>query len=220
MVSVPETPAFAPPYSPGEELAHVATHGLGLVLSVAGLVVLLAAGRHGDAWSLVSTAVYGATLVVLYAGSTLYHSARSPRWRRLARVVDHATIYLLIAGTYTPFTLVTLRGPWGWTLFGVVWGLAAIGVAREARWAGRPKWLSLALYLGMGWIMVIATRPLLLRLSPRGVWLLLAGGLFYTVGTVFYVRKAVRYAHAVWHVFVLAGSACHFLAVALYVVPR
>jgi hemolysin III len=207
------------PYSPGEEIAHVATHGLGLALSVVGLVVLVAAGRRADGWTFVSTAVYGASLVVLYAGSTLYHSVRTPRWRRLAQVVDHASIYLLIAGTYTPFTLVTLRGPWGWTLFGLVWCLAVFGVAREAWWEGGPKWLSLALYLVMGWVMVVAVKPLLHRLPSGGVWLLLAGGLCYTVGTVFYGLKRIRYAHAVWHVFVVAGSACHFLAVVLYVIP-
>lgn len=209
-----------PPYSPGEEFAHVVTHGLGLALSVAGLVVLLAAATRGDRWVLVSTAVYGATLVVLYAGSTLYHSARSPRWRRVAQVIDHAMIYLLIAGTYTPFALVTLRGPWGWTIFGLVWALAAFGIAREAWWEGRPKGLSLILYLGMGWIIVVALKPLLHRLPSGGVWLLVAGGLSYTVGTIFYGLEKIRYMHAVWHVFVLGGSACHFLAVILYVVPQ
>jgi hemolysin III len=210
----------APHYSRGEEIAHVVTHGLGLALSVVGLVVLLAAGPRGDGWSVVSSVVYGTTLVVLYAGSTLYHAARVPRWRHLAQVIDHATIYLLIAGTYTPFTLVTLRGPWGWTIFGLVWVLAVFGVAREVWWKGRPKGLSLVLYLGMGWIIVFALKPLLHSLRPRGVWLLVAGGLSYTVGTAFYRLERIRYTHAVWHVFVLAGSACHFLAVLLYVVPR
>jgi hemolysin III len=208
-----------PSYSPGEEIAHVVTHGLGLALSVAGLVILLAVWPRADAWSLVGAAVYGAALVVLYAGSTFYHSVRSPRWRRLAQVIDHATIYLLIAGTYTPFTLVTLRGPWGWTIFGLVWGLAVLGVAQEALWKGRPRWLSFAAYLGMGWVIVIATKPLLHRLAPGGVWFLVAGGLSYTLGTAFYGLKGIRYTHAVWHVFVLAGSVCHFLAVALYVTP-
>ena len=196
------------------------THGLGLALSVAGLIVLFAAGRRGDGRSLLSTTVYGATLAALYAGSTLYHSARALRWRRLARIIDHCSIYLLIAGTYTPFTLVTLRGPWGWTIFGLVWGMAALGVAREAWWEGQSKGLSLVLYLGMGWLIVFAIKPLVHRLPPGGVWLLVAGGLFYTAGTAFYARKEIRYTHAAWHVFVLFGSACHFLAVALYVAPH
>ena len=220
MVSDRRRAPLTPTYSPGEEIAHVVTHGLGLVLSLAGLVALLAAGLHAGGRYLLSTTVYGATLIALYAGSTLYHSARSPRWRRLAQVMDHTAIYLLIAGTYTPFTLVTLRGPWGWTIFGLVWGLAALGVAREVWCEGRPKGLSLVLYLTMGWIIVFAIKPLVQRLPSGGVWLLVAGGLSYTVGTVFYGLKAVRYTHAVWHVFVLAGSVCHFLAVALYVVPQ
>lgn len=200
-------------YSPGEERAHVVTHGLGLALSVGALVSLVVSGWGGDGWVLGSTVVYGVTLVVLYAGSTLYHSTTDPRRRSAAQVLDHASIFVLIAGTYTPFTLVTLRGPWGWAIFGVVWGLAALGVVREGWWGGRPKGLSLPLYLGMGWVIVVALKPLVQRLSPEGLRFLVAGGLFYTVGTAFYGLKNVRYAHAVWHLFVLAGSACHFVAV-------
>ncbi len=207
------------PYSTAEELLHVATHGLGAVLSVAGLTALLpAAVRSGDPWKVASAAVYGATLFLLYLGSTLYHSARSSSWRKAARTLDHSSIYLLIAGTYTPFTLVTLRGAWGWTLFGVVWGLAGVGIARETRWRSRRKWLSIVLYLAMGWVIVVAAGPLVERLPAGGVRLLLAGGLAYTVGAVFYGLKRIPYMHAVWHLFVLAGSVLHFLAVALYVV--
>jgi hemolysin III len=213
----PRSPAH--PYSAAEELLHVATHGLGAVLSVAGLTALLAAAvRSGDPWKVASAAVYGATLFLLYVGSTLYHSARSSSWRKVARTFDHSSIYLLIAGTYTPFTLVTLRGAWGWALFGVVWGLAAVGIARETLWRSRRKWLSIVLYLAMGWVIVVAAGPLVERLPAGGVRLLVAGGLAYTVGAAFYGLKRIPYMHAVWHLFVLAGSVLHFLAVALYVV--
>lgn len=206
------------PYSAAEELLHVTTHGLGAILSVAGLIALLpAAVRSGDPWKVASAAVYGATLFLLYLGSTLYHSARSSSWRRTARTLDHSSIYLLIAGTYTPFTLVTLRGAWGWTLFGIVWGLAVLGIAREALRTDRRKWLSIVLYLTMGWVIVLAAGPLVERLPAGGVRLLVAGGLAYTVGAAFYGLKRIPYMHAVWHLFVLAGSVLHFLAVALYV---
>jgi len=219
-LSPPATSPEAHPYSAREELLHVATHGLGAALSLAGMALLLvAAVRTGDPWRVTSTAVYGGTLVLLYLGSTLYHSARSPGWRRAARTIDHSSIYLLIAGTYTPFTLVTLRGAWGWAIFAVVWGLAVLGIVREAVVANRRRWVSVALYLAMGWVVVVAVGPLVARLPAGGLRLLVAGGLAYTVGTVFYGLKRIPYMHAVWHLFVLAGSACHFLSVALYVVP-
>lgn len=207
-------------YSAGEERAHVLTHGLGVALGVAALIVLVSASwTRGDIWHVVSTSIYGTTLIILYGGSTLYHSARSPRWRHVAKVLDHCAIYLLIAGTYTPFSLVTLRGPWGWSLFGVVWGLALVGVAAEAWWVYRPEKLSTILYLALGWVALFAIKPLVAALSPAGFGWLLAGGVCYSIGTLFYVRKQTPYMHAVWHVFVLAGSACHFVAVARYVVP-
>jgi hemolysin III len=207
-------------YSAGEEIAHVATHGAGAILSGAALAILVVlAAQLGDAWHVVSTAIYGTTLVLLYTASTVYHGVRSPRAKHVARIIDHAAIYLLIAGTYTPFTLVTLRGHSGWLLFGTVWGLAVLGVIFEASWVGRPKWLSAAVYLAMGWMVVVATSSLLAALAAPGLWLLLAGGLAYTFGTVFYAMPRVRYMHAVWHVFVLGGSVCHFLSVALYVIP-
>jgi len=207
-------------YSAAEERAHVLTHGLGVALGVAALVVLVSASwTRGDIWHVVSTAIYGTTLIILYGGSTLYHSARSPRWRHVAKVLDHCAIYLLIAGTYTPFSLVTLRGPWGWSLFGVVWGLALVGVAAEAWWVYRPKWLSTILYLALGWVALVAIKPLVAALSTGGFGWLLAGGVCYSLGTLFYVQKQTPYMHAVWHVFVLAGSVCHFVAVARYVVP-
>ncbi len=208
-------------YSPGEEIASVATHGLGVVLSGAGCALLIVfASLYGDAWHVVSAAIYGVTLVVLYAASTVYHAVHvsSPRAKRVAQLVDHSAIYLLIAGTYTPFTLVTLRGPWGWSLFGTIWSLAVAGVAVEWLWASRPRAASALVYLAMGWIVVVAARPLMATLPEPGLWLLFGGGLIYSIGTIFYGIK-VRYMHAVWHLFVLGGSICHFLAVVLYVVP-
>lgn len=205
-------------YSLGEEIANCITHGLGALLSVAGLVTLVVvAARHGTLLQISSVAVYGGTLVLLYLSSTLYHSLSATRARHVFKVIDHSSIYLLIAGTYTPFTLVTLRGPWGYSLLAVVWVLAVAGVAAEAFWVYRPKWVSSLVYLAMGWLVVVAIRPLVAGI-PRGGWLLLlAGGLSYTVGVVFYVLKKVPYMHAVWHLFVLGGSVSQFLAVLLYV---
>lgn len=208
-------------YSLGEEIANSVIHGLGIGLSVAALVILVAfAALSGDPFKLASAIVYGISLVLEYTASTLYHSFPQPKVKHLFKIFDHCGIYLLIAGTYTPFCLVTLRGVVGWWLFGVIWALAIIGIAVEAFWAYRPRWLSAAVYLGMGWMVVLSLRPLVANLDPAGVWLLIAGGLAYTVGTVFYVMKKVKYMHAVWHVFVLAGSTCHFLAVLIYVIIK
>jgi hemolysin III len=207
-------------YSLGEEIANAVTHGLGVVAAIVGLCVLVGfAMQRGTTWHVASVSVYGATLVLLYASSTLYHSLSNTRACRVFKIIDHSAIYLLIAGTYTPFTLVTLRGPWGYSLFAVVWTLAIVGVSTEAFWVTRPKWLAAVVYLGMGWLIVVAIRPLLGALPSGGWWLLLAGGLCYTVGVAFYVLRKVPYMHAVWHLWVLAGSVCHFLAVLLYVVP-
>jgi hemolysin III len=212
--------ANAQGYTVGEERANVATHGLGALLSAVALGVLVWTARaHQDSLRLVTGAVFGASLVLLYGASTLYHAVRAPRTKHLAKLLDHASIYVLIAGTYTPFTLVTLAGPWGTGLFIAVWTLAVLGVALEAFWVYRPKWLSAAVYLAMGWMVVIASKQLFASLAPGGLWLLFGGGLFYSLGTVFYVMKKVPYMHAVWHAFVVAGSACHVLAVARYVMP-
>lgn len=201
-------------YSPGEELANSITHGLGLVLSIAGLCVLVTlAALQADAWAVVSSAIFGATLVMLYTSSTLYHSFRSERAKLLLRKFDHAAIYLLIAGTYTPFMLVNLRGPWGWSIFGVIWGLALIGIILKFWFTGRFRVISTLCYVAMGWLIVIATKPLLTAVPKPGLWLLLAGGLCYTGGTLFYLWKSLRFHHAVWHLFVLAGSICHYFAV-------
>lgn len=221
--AAPKPAAPAPskrPYSLGEEIANAVTHGLGIGLSVAALTLLVVfSAIWGNGWHLAASIVYGVTMVLLYLASTLYHSITHEGARHVFKVIDHASIYLLIAGTYTPFTLVTLRESGGWWLFGIIWALAITGVTLEAFWVYRPKWVSAVVYLGMGWLVVFAIRPLLENLAPGGVWLLLAGGLAYTLGTVFYVLKRVPYMHAVWHLFVLAGSVLHFLAVMLYVLP-
>ena len=207
-------------YSVGEEVAHAVTHGLGLVLSVAGLVVLVvAASVRGDAWHVVGCAVFGATLVLLYAASTLYHGVPWPRAKRRLRRVDHAAIFVLIAGTYTPFTLVSLRGGWGWTLLALVWSIAVIGIVLHATAPTRARRLSVPLLLGMGWLGVIAIEPLLRSLGFEGLMLLLLGGVAYTVGVIFYAWQRLPYNHAVWHLFVLAGSTFHFSCVLGYVIP-
>ncbi len=206
-------------YTPREEIANAGTHGLGLALSVAGLVLMVVrAARHSDAWAVTSSAIFGATLVLLYTTSTLYHSFSGEELKRLLRKFDHAAIFLLIAGTYTPFLLVSLRGPWGWSLFGVVWGLAAVGVALKFWFTGRFRVLSTLIYIGMGWLVLAAFRPLLAALPRGGLVLLLAGGLCYTGGAAFYLWKRLSYHHAVWHLWVLAGSGCHWASVFLYVI--
>jgi hemolysin III len=205
-------------YTTAEELANSLTHGLGLLLAVVGLVVLVAsAALHGGAREVVGCAVFGASLVLLYTSSTLYHSVRAPQAKRLLRTLDHSAIFLLIAGTYTPFTLVTLRGPWGWSLFAVVWSLAAAGITLRLVLRRRPTALFLSLYLAMGWCVIVAARPLYAAVGPPGVALLVAGGLAYSLGVPFYVWRRLPYHHAVWHLFVLAGSAFHYAAVLRYV---
>jgi hemolysin III len=203
----------------GEEIANSLTHGAGAVLAVAGLVVLvLSASRNGTASTVVGCVVFGATLVLLYSASTLHHSLghSRPRARAVLRALDHSAIFLLIAGTYTPFTLVSLRGPWGWSLFGVVWGLAVAGIALRLTLRRRPTALFVALYLAMGWCVVVAAKPLLAAVDPGGIALLVAGGLAYSLGVVFYAWRR-PYHHAIWHAFVLAGSAFHYAAVLHYV---
>jgi hemolysin III len=200
------------PYSQTEEILHSITHGIGAVLALTGLVVLVTlAAQRGDVWRIVSFAVYGGSLTLLYLASTLYHSFQDEDLKRFFRHFDHLSIFLLIAGTYTPVTLVSLRGPWGWTIFGLIWGLALFGIFYELLFLGRYKWITVTIYLGMGWLAVVAIRPMLTAL-PRGLfgWIL-AGGVFYTIGVLFYVRKGMKYHHVLWHLLVLVGSACHFL---------
>ncbi len=208
-------------YSLGEEIANSITHGLGTLLSIAGLVVLTGFSRlYGNAWHVTASSIFGATLILLYLASTLYHSIPQPRAKQILRLVDHSAIYLLIAGTYTPFLLITLNGPWGWSLFGLVWGIALIGIILRMTPLGHVRGLSLSLYLILGWIILVAIKPLLSHLDPGGVRLLVAGGLAYTSGVIFYGWKRLPYNHAIWHLFVLAGSCLHFFAVLFYVIPR
>ena len=203
-----------------EELACALTHGVGAMESiVGGAVQITLAALAGDFWQVLSAAVFSVTLILLYTSSTLYHAARREVLRTRLRVVDHCAIFLLIAGTYTPFTLVSLRGPWGWSLFGVVWLLAVAGIVFKLFFTGRLRRLSTGMYLGMGWLSIVAAQPFLANLSTQTLLWLLAGGLAYTMGTAFYHSRRIPFAHAVWHLFVMAGSACHFVAVASQVMP-
>jgi len=200
--------------SPGEELANSVSHGVGLLAAIAATpVLLLSALRHGDAARIAGAGVFAAAMVLLYLASTLYHALPGNRAKRVFQVLDHAAIFLMIAGTYTPFTLGVLRGAWGWTLFGLVWGLALAGVVLTAAGGVRYPKLTTSLYLAMGWLILVAVKPLWLRMPPEGLFWLLAGGIAYTVGVVFYAAKRLRYGHFVWHLFVIAGTACHFIAV-------
>jgi hemolysin III len=182
-------------------------------------VLVARATLYGNEWHIVSSAIFGSTLVLMYMASTLFHSIPLPRAKHILRVIDHVSIYFLIAGTYTPFALVTLHGVWGWWMFGFTWGLALFGAVFKIFYTGRFEKLSLIIYLGMGWCMVVAIKPLLHALPTGGLLLILAGGLSYTGGVAFYVFERMRYHHAVWHVFVLGGSLFHYFAVLFYVVP-
>lgn len=208
-------------YSIAEEVAHAVTHGIGAIASIVGLVVMVIwAAAYGDAWHIVSASIYGASLIILYLASTLYHAFPWPRVKSFFQQMDHAAIYLLIAGTYTPFALINLRGPWGWALLGVVWSIAIIGVILELAIENRKKWLSLSLYLGLGWMAIVAIKPMLSSVESGGLILLLAGGLAYSLGVIFYVWKSLKFHHAIWHVFVLAGSVLHFFSIFYYVLPH
>ena len=203
--------------SRGEEIANSVSHGVGLVAALAaGPFLVVQAVRRGGTGTIVGASVFAAAMVLLYLTSTLYHALPGKRAKRVFQVIDHGAIFLLIAGTYTPFTLGVLRGGWGWTLFGVVWGLAAVGVALKAVGRLRHPILSTLLYVGMGWLILIAIRPLWLRVPVEGLLWLLAGGIAYTTGLGFFAARGMRYSHFVWHVFVLAGTACHFFAVLWY----
>jgi len=205
---------------PVEEVANCITHGVGLVLSIAGLVALVVvACMYGGALQVVSGSVYGASLVILYTASTLYHGARSPRRKRLLQVVDHCGIYLLIAGTYTPFTLITLRGGWGWTLFGLVWGLALAGILFRVLFGDRYRPVAVASYVLLGWLCVIAVKPILATVPTGAILWVVAGGVAYTSGVAFFASERIPHGHAIWHLFVLGGSICHYMAVVLYVLP-
>ena len=201
-----------------EEWANSLTHGVGLLASLTATAILVTlSARNGTAWHIVGSAVFGATLILLYTASTLYHTVRAPRARVRLRVLDHCAIYILIAGSYPPFTLGGLRGGWGWSMFGVMWGLAVAGVIFKLFTTGKLNRLSTGIYIAMGWLAVIAVRPMLERLGAVTFLWLLAGGLLYTAGTAFYHNRRMPYAHAVWHLFVLGGSMCHAVAVATQV---
>lgn len=203
--------------TPGEEIANSVSHGIGLLAAIVGLPVLIvSAVRHGTASTVVGATIFGATMIILYLASTLYHAMPRNRAKRLFRVFDHGAIFLVIAGTYTPFTLGVLRGGWGWSLFGIVWGLAVFGILLKSVNGVRNMVLSTVVYLAMGWVVVIAVGPLVERMPVPGLWLLAAGGLCYTFGVIFFAIPKMPYSHFVWHLFVLAGSAFHFFAVLRY----
>ncbi len=209
-----------PEYELGEEVANGVVHGVGVVFAIAALGALTAhAYRLGTVRHIVSCGIFGSTLIVLYLASTLYHSIRSPRAKAVLRIFDHSAIFLLIAGTYTPFTLVNLRGPWGWSLFGVIWGLAILGIILQFSLLKRFAFLRVVLYVTMGWVVVVAIKPLVVSVPPLGLILLIAGGVAYTAGIGFYLWHRLPYHHAIWHVFVLAGSVLHSLSVFYSVIP-
>lgn len=201
-----------------EEVINSALHGVGLAACVGGTAVLVTlASLWGSAWHIVSFSIYGASLIVLYATSTVYHGMRHPGRKRVLRVMDHASVFLLIAGTYTPFTLVPLNGGWGWSIFGVVWGFSLLGIAFKLFFTGRFDRISTLLYVLLGWVMLIAVVPLVRTVPVGGLVLLLLGGISYTVGAGLYLLKRIPFNHALWHVFVLAGSALHFFSILFYV---
>jgi len=203
-----------------EEIFNSITCGVGFCLSVTALVMLIvSASQVGDAWRIVSVSIYGVSLALLFLFSTLYHAISSKKVKYFFEILDHCTIYVLIAGTYTPFALVTLRGAWGWSLLGVVWGLTVFGIVFKVIFISRFRAFSAVVYLLMGWLVVVALRPLLQHLAPAGIGWLLAGGMIYSAGLVFYAWKKLPFHHTIWHLFVLTGSVCHFVAVFYYVLP-
>lgn len=203
-----------PRYTLGEEIFNGVSHGAGAVLSVAGTVVLIVcAAIYSDAWAVVSSCIYGASLIILYTMSTLYHSITNKRAKAFFRIMDHNTIFVLIAGTYTPITLAVLRGAWGWVLFSVVWTAAIVGIALNSIDLERFKKLSIVCYVAMGWVIVFAIKPLIDSAPALSLVFLIIGGVFYTAGIIFYAIKRVRYFHSVWHLFTIAGSAFHYFAI-------
>ena len=209
-----------PSYTRGEELLNSISHGVGTAFGIAALVLcIVQAVRRGDAWSVVSACVYGTSLILLYGMSTLYHAVTHKKLRRIFRVFDHTSIFLLIAGTYTPLTLITLRGALGWVMFGVVWGGAVLGIVLNSVDIERFRRFSMVCYLMMGWMIAVGVVPLVRSMKPAGILFLVLGGICYTVGVFFYRRKKIPFMHGVWHLFVLAGSVCHFFCIIFYVLP-
>lgn len=203
-----------------DELVNSITHGIGAVLGIVALVILIvSASLHGTIWHIVSFSIYGASLVILYTASTLFHSARNIRLKYKLNKLDHAAIFLLIAGTYTPFTLVTLRGPWGWSIFGVIWGIAILGVLSKIFFMSQTRNYAAYVYLAMGWVIVVAIKPLVANLAMGGLVWLGVGGLFYCLGVIFFLWKKLPFSHGIWHLFVLGGSISHFVAIYCYLLP-
>jgi hemolysin III len=207
-----QTSTLTKKFSLGEEIANAITHGIGAGLSIAALVILIVqAARHGTAWHVISYTIFGSSLILVYLTSTLYHSI--PPARKVLFRIDQAVIFLLIAGTYTPFTLVSLRGPWGWTLFGIIWGLAVLGVIFKSVFGAKYEKIALGVYLLMGWLFIIAAKPFVASVSMPTLVALLIGGLFYTGGVGFYMWHKLKFNHMIWHLCVLAGSIAHFFAI-------
>ncbi len=207
-------------YSPLEEGINIGSHAIGFLLSIAATALLVIyASLDGTVWHIVSFSIYGTSLMIVFAASTIYHNAKTPTLRKRLRVFDHAAIYVLIAGTYTPFTLVTLNGTVGWVLFGITWGMALTGIVLKLFYTGRFKILSTSMYVLMGWLIIFAIKPLMENLASAGLSWLVAGGVAYTVGAILYSIKKIKMNHAIFHVFVLLGAACQFMAVFFYVLP-
>jgi len=211
---------ISPEYTIGEEVASSVIHGIGFILGILELSLLVVfSSANGDPWMIVSCSIFGATIVLMYAMSTLYHSFQGSKVKHLFKIFDHSSIFFLIAGTYTPFTLVYLRGPWGWSMFGFVWITTILGTVFKSLAVKKLKVLSTIAYVVMGWVVVIAIRELILRVPSGGLIFLLLGGLMYTLGVPFYALKRIPFNHAIWHLFVLAGTTFHFLSIFLYVIP-
>ena len=207
-------------YSPLEEKINIISHAIGFILSIVALVLLVRhASLDGDVWHIVSFSIFGSSLIILYAASTFYHCAKTPALRNRLKIIDHASIYVLIAGTYTPFTLVTLKGTIGWVIFGTSWGLALTGIILKLFFTGKYDLISTIMYVLMGWIIVFAIKPLIHNLPLEGLLWLFAGGIFYTIGAILYSIGRIKFNHAIFHLFVLTGSICHFMSVFFYVLP-
>jgi len=207
-------------YSPIEEKINIISHTTGFILSIVAFVLLVMhASLHGDVWQIVSFGIFGASLIILYGASTLYHSAKNPLLRNKLNIIDHASIYVLIAGTYTPFTLVTLKGTIGWVIFGISWGLALTGIILKLFFTGKYDLISTIMYVFMGWVIVFAIKPLIHHLPFEGLLWLFAGGISYTIGAILYSIKKIKFNHAIFHILVLIGSFCHFVSVFFYVLP-
>ena len=207
-------------YSPIEEKINIISHGIAFLLSIVAFVLLVTrANLYGNVWHIVSFSIFGASLIILFAASTFYHSTKRPELRSRLRIIDHASIYVLIAGTYTPFSLVTLKGPTGWSIFGISWGLALTGIILKLFFTGKYKLISTLMYILMGWIIIFVIKPVMNNLSLEGLLWLVAGGLAYTTGAILYSIKNIKFNHAIFHIFVFIGSACHFVSVLFYVLP-